>query len=86
MYARVGGERSSRGTPIGLVPDTVAPAFAGLGMSNESLARLLSVDAGAWLAETERAADYFLRFGTRAPLGLFKELSAQRDRLANSIH
>ena len=68
-------------TPIGKLPAPESLDLAGLPVSQEDLADLLSVDVEGWLAEIPSIREHFAKFGARLPQGLNDELAALETRL-----
>ena len=53
----------------------------GLGLSDDAVRLLLSVDAEGWKQELPSMAKHFDSFGDKMPQGLREELEALRERL-----
>jgi phosphoenolpyruvate carboxykinase (GTP) len=68
-------------TPIGKLPRTEDLNVNGLGLSNDTLTELLSVDVKGYLAEVERIQTYHTMFGDRYPEVLKQELKELKERL-----
>ena len=69
-------------TPVGWVPAPGALYLDGLDLDEASLAELLRVDRGEWLAEADAIEEHFAQFGDRLPTVLRDELGRMRNRLA----
>jgi phosphoenolpyruvate carboxykinase (GTP) len=78
---RVEGRGKAQETPIGFLPTPDALHLEGLDIAPETLRELLSVDRGAWIAETESLTDLFGRLGDRLPPELEAQRQAQLRRL-----
>jgi len=71
-------------TPVGFLPDPKAIDTAGLGVGEEAMRDLLTIDTEAWLAEMEEEAAFFGLFGNRLPEDLRREMAAQEKRLESA--
>jgi phosphoenolpyruvate carboxykinase (GTP) len=80
VFGRTEGSAAAVATPIGYLPPPDALELDGLGLSDEDLAELLSVDTGQWLAEADSIAEHFARFD-RLPAQLGAQLADLRARL-----
>jgi aspartate/methionine/tyrosine aminotransferase len=78
---RCRGEARAQRTAIGHVPADDSLDLAGLAVSDETMEKLLAVDSGEWLAETESVAEFFTQFGDRFPRELREQLDVQKLRL-----
>ena len=78
---RVQGEDNAVATPIGWVPKQGAINTAGLDISDDTMDKLLHVDATAYKAEVDELQEYFGKFGDRLPAGISAELDGLRERL-----
>ncbi|MFJ4673901.1 phosphoenolpyruvate carboxykinase (GTP) [Kitasatospora purpeofusca] len=81
IVERVNGEAAALDSAIGKLPPASALDTAGLAVDEETLARLLSVDARAWRRETELIADYLDGIGERLPGELREQHRALVGRL-----
>jgi phosphoenolpyruvate carboxykinase (GTP) len=81
IFERCEGKIHAKDTPIGRLPDSGDFDTKGLNLNAASLAKLLSVDVEAWLAEVPSIRNYFARFGERLP----KELSREVDELERRL-
>ena len=75
------GPAAARETPIGWVPAPDALDIADLGLADETLTTLLSVDPTEWRREVSEREEYFRRFGDRVPPRLLQENRDLRARL-----
>lgn len=78
---RVEGTAKAVETPIGNLPAEDALDVSGLGMSQNNIKELLSVDIEGWKAEAADIAGYYDKFGSRLPAALRKELEGLKARL-----
>ena len=62
-----------------------ASDLTGLDLSTANLEKLFAVNRNDWYAETEDAASFFQRFGTRFPKALWGQLESLRQRLRSPI-
>ncbi len=83
VVERVNGEGEAVDTPIGLVPSDDAIDRTGLDLDDETMARILHVDAEAWRAEVPHIEAHFEFIGERLPSQLRDELNQLEKRLAN---
>ncbi len=81
IFERCDGKVHANETPIGRIPDVADLDTSGLGMSESSLAELLSVDIEGWSAEVPSINEHFDRFGSHLPQELRDELKALENRL-----
>jgi len=81
VFERVSGSGRAVDTPIGRLPAPGALDVAGLDISTEDLATLLTVDVDGWLAELPLMKEHYERFGDRMPDGLRQELARLERRL-----
>lgn len=72
---------AARETPIGLVPASDALDVADLGLPDQTLETLLSVNPVEWRREVNEREDFFRRFGDRVPAGLIEENRSLLSRL-----
>ncbi len=70
-------------SPIGYLPTPAAIDRAGLSLTDETLALLLSVDKGAWEEELKLQSEFFNTIGSRLPKALWEEHEALSKRLEN---
>lgn len=76
---RLEGRVAGVETPIGWLPKTVNRA--GLDLTDQQMAQLLSVDHDALARELDDAEVFLSKFGERLPEGITAELEATRSRL-----
>ena len=81
IVERLEGTGIARETPIGWVPERGALDVDGLGLSNEQLEVLLTVDRDTWLEESALIPEAYARFGDRMPEDLWQEYEDLRRRL-----
>jgi phosphoenolpyruvate carboxykinase (GTP) len=82
IVERLEGEAEARDTPIGRVPAPGALDVSGLGLSEDQMELLLSVDLEVWREEAALIAPDYEKFGHRLPDGLWREYEALLSRLA----
>lgn len=78
---RLDGRATACDTPIGRVPQTDALDVSGLGLSQDRLDLLLSVDPSVWSEEAALIQSFYQTFGDRLPEGLWDEHEALVQRL-----
>jgi phosphoenolpyruvate carboxykinase (GTP) len=85
IVGRVDGadEAGAIETPIGFVPSEGAIDTAGLDLDDETMAKLLAVNAEAWRAEIPLIEEHYAALGERLPNELTEELHELEKRLAN---
>ena len=81
VFDRVSGRGEAVSTPIGDVPAPGALDTAGLEISPEALATLLSVDEEDWRAEVPLIEEHYAQFGDRLPARLRDEVAELVKRL-----
>ncbi len=81
MLDRCAGKLGATESAIGRLPMPADLNTQGLNISSESLAALLSVDAGVWRKECSDVREYLGGFGSRLPAALLAELKATESRL-----
>ena len=74
---RCDGKVDAVETPIGFVPKKEDINVEGLGISDETLTELLSVDKEIWKEEVKSQREFFAQFGDRLP----KEIKDSMDEL-----
>ncbi len=79
---RVAGKADAHDSEIGLLPTASDIDTTGLGMTDEELDALLSVDIDAWKEDVENIKEYFAQFGDRLPA----EISRQLDILDANLN
>jgi len=85
VFERCAGRAEGRETPIGTVPAPDHLRTSGLGLSDEQLDALLSVDAEGWLAEIPLIREYYSQFGVKLPVELSHELEQLERRLRGAL-
>jgi len=78
---RLGGTAQAQETPIGLLPTKDALDTDGLGLTDEQLDLLLSVDAEVWREEAARMVPDYEKFGDHLPAQLWDEHKRLVERL-----
>ncbi|RCG31330.1 phosphoenolpyruvate carboxykinase (GTP) [Sphaerisporangium album] len=73
IVERLNGEADAVETPIGLLPAEGALDVQGLGLGEEELGTLLSVDREVWRQEAALIPDFFETFGAHLPGELWEE-------------
>ena len=81
IFERCEGKVHASETAIGRLPSPGDIDTKGLEISENNLARLLSVDAKGWQAELPLIKEHFARFGDHLPEGLQKEVADLERRL-----
>ncbi|HEY0435976.1 MAG TPA: phosphoenolpyruvate carboxykinase domain-containing protein, partial [Phenylobacterium sp.] len=81
IFDRLEGRAEAVDTAIGLLPAPESLDVSGLGLSEEQLQLLLSVDADIWRQEAALTPAFYERFGDRMPAELWAELDALVARL-----
>jgi phosphoenolpyruvate carboxykinase (GTP) len=86
VFERVAGRAQAIETPIGLVPPVGDGGIdtAGLDVSDETMRRLLEVDADGWLAQLPQCKAHFAEFGSKLPNELHEQLQGLESRLQSS--
>jgi phosphoenolpyruvate carboxykinase (GTP) len=82
IVERLEGKAEATETPIGNVPTADALDTAGLDLTDDQLATLLTVDKAAWRDEAEGIKPHYARFGDHLPKALRDELAELQQRLA----
>jgi phosphoenolpyruvate carboxykinase (GTP) len=81
VFRRCNGEGEVVETPMGLVPAEGEIDTDGLGISDESMRRLLTVDAEALGAQLPQVEAHLARFGDDLPDEIRRQLEALKERL-----
>ena len=81
IFERLEGKADAVATPIGALPAQGALDVAGLGLSDEVLKTLTSVDVEVWREEASHIPPFYERFGGRLPPALWEEYEALLGRL-----
>lgn len=79
---RVAGKADAHDSEIGLLPTASDIDTTGLGISDDQLNELLSVDKSVWKEDLENIKEYFAQFGDRLPA----EIKKQLDILEKSLN
>ncbi len=85
IFGRLTGDSDAVQTAIGLVPPSGEGGIdtAGLEISDETMAKLLEVDAEGWTAQIPQMREHYAKFGDRIPAELTAELDALEQRLSS---
>ena len=75
-------ERTSRETPVGIMPTAEALGAGELGLNPRQIELLLDVDRDEWLAEAADQRDFLEKFGDRLPAAMRAENEALVRRLS----
>jgi phosphoenolpyruvate carboxykinase (GTP) len=83
IFRRVTGEAKAVETAIGLVPPLGEGGIDtdGLDVSDETMAKLLEVDAEGWTAQLPQMKEHYAEFGEKLPVALRGQLEALEQRL-----
>src|ERR1700749_2147205 len=83
IFGRLTGETKAEETAIGLVPPLGEGGIDtnGLGVSQETMAKLLEVDHEGWAAQLPQMKQHFAAFGDKLPAELAEQLRALEQRL-----
>jgi phosphoenolpyruvate carboxykinase (GTP) len=81
IVERLEGQAQATDTPIGRLPARDSLDVSGLGLSDEQLELLLTVDADVWREEAALIGPAYEKFGDRLPEGLWREYRALVERL-----
>ena len=81
ILGRCRGQAAGVRTPIGWLPTRDSLDLSGLDLPEDSVQKLLSVDAGAWTRELAEMKAFFEKFGDRLP----EELWQEHDRLSHRL-
>jgi len=71
-------------TAIGNMPTLDDIDFSALGLAEEDIASLMSIDIDGWLAELDGIEAYYATFGERLPVELTEQVNQLRNRLQAS--
>jgi phosphoenolpyruvate carboxykinase (GTP) len=83
IFGRVAGHAEAVETAIGLVPP-VGPGgidIDGLDVSDETMAKLLGVDAEGWIKQLPQIKEHYAEFGDKLPAELRSQLDSLEERL-----
>jgi phosphoenolpyruvate carboxykinase (GTP) len=85
IFGRLTGDSDAVQTAIGLVPPAGEGGIdtTGLEISDETMTRLLEVDAEGWTAQIPQMREHYAKFGDRLPAELAAELEALEQRLSS---
>ena len=78
---RLEGHAEASDTPIGRVPSRESLDVSGLGLTEDQLDLLLTVDTDVWREEAALIGPAYEKFGDRLPQDLWREYQALVDRL-----
>jgi phosphoenolpyruvate carboxykinase (GTP) len=83
IFGRCGGDAQAEETAIGLLPPIGSEGIntEGLEISDETMTRLLEVDAAGWSAQLPQMKQHYAEFGERLPSVLHRQLEALEQRL-----
>ena len=81
IVERIEGAAEAQETPIGLLPTKASLDVQGLGLTDEQLDLLLSVDTAVWKEEAALIPTGYEKFGDRLPQELWREHRALLERL-----
>ena len=81
VFRRCEGKAEAEETPIGLIPRREDLNLDGLGLSEEALTALLTVDEDAVKGELPQIEEHFAKFGDDLPSELRAQLDALKERL-----
>ncbi|MFT4552752.1 MAG: phosphoenolpyruvate carboxykinase (GTP) [Chlamydiales bacterium] len=82
ILERVEGKGEAKKTPIGYLPAEGALDLNGLDISEETMGKLLQVEAEEWLDQVEEFKEYFKTFGNQLPTEITTELENLKNRLS----
>jgi phosphoenolpyruvate carboxykinase (GTP) len=83
ILERLDGTADAVETPIGRVPTPGAIDTTGLSIDDETMAKLLAVDADSWRAEVPELEAHYATFGEQLPDQLRDQLTQLQKRLAD---
>ncbi|MBO0844387.1 MAG: phosphoenolpyruvate carboxykinase (GTP) [Nocardioides sp.] len=81
VIERIEGQAAAVETPIGHVPTPESLDTDGLDLTEDQLARALTVDVEEWRAEIPQIQEWFEKFGEQLPAVLWTELDGLKARL-----
>jgi phosphoenolpyruvate carboxykinase (GTP) len=86
VFERVAGRAKAVESPIGLVPPVGDGGIdtSGLDIADETMTRLLEVDADGWLEQLPQVEEHFATFGAKLPNELNEQLHGLESRLRSS--
>jgi phosphoenolpyruvate carboxykinase (GTP) len=82
MLDRCAGNAAATQTAIGNLPRPEDINMKGLGVSEQDLRELLTVDPKLWRKEVADIREYLQKFGTHLPASLLRELDAVESKLS----
>jgi len=85
VLERCAGRGKAVETPIGWTPTPDAINHAGLGVSDEVMQELLSVDPGEWLDAVSEQEAFMKSFGNRMPKAIWEEHDALARRVREAV-
>ena len=83
IIGRCKGKADAVETPIGFVPSKESLNLDGLGISDETIEKLLQVKRDDWVEELEGMQKFFDQFGYDLPEEFVEEQQALKKRLGN---
>jgi phosphoenolpyruvate carboxykinase (GTP) len=83
IFRRCDGQAEAVETEVGLVPATgeAGIPLQGLEISQETIEKLLAVDADEWKQQLPQMREHYARFGDRLPEELRAQMKALEERL-----
>ncbi|HWD09329.1 MAG TPA: phosphoenolpyruvate carboxykinase (GTP) [Actinomycetota bacterium] len=81
---RAAGRGETTDTPIGRVPTPASLDTTGLPVDDDTMAKLLSVDAQEWQGELPSIEEHYARLGDRLPAALRQELATLKGKLGGA--
>ncbi len=84
IVERLDGDAEAVETPVGYVPAPGAIDTTGLDMTEEQVAKALSVDLEEWRKELPLIEEWFAKFGDKLPSQLADELATLKANLENA--
>jgi phosphoenolpyruvate carboxykinase (GTP) len=83
IFGRITGQAQARETALGYMPPTGPEGINtdGLDVSDETMARLLEVDADGWLTQLPQMKQHYAEFGDKLPSELRAQLETLEQRL-----
>ena len=84
VFERVAGFTDAVDTPIGMLPAPGSLDTTGLGVANDDLDTLLSVDVDGWKAAIPQIRAHYAQFGDHLPDRLTAALDELDAKLANA--
>lgn len=81
IIKRAHGEAEANESAIGMIPSADQINFEGLGLSEETIADLLTADVELWKKEADGIEEFFKKFGDKLPAELTEQLSILKSNL-----